>query len=412
VTVIFRPSRPATASAAVVSGSPGDILMYSDGVLNPIFHKDHDYSFGACTEWSSVTAYNPGDYVHDTTAGHNFMCIASNTNQEPPNATYWVLNSNGSGVGGAVDNLNDPYGPQAGHTYSWAVGGQFSGLQQGTTYDAPPYGLDISGCVAIELAIKPAAATTSALYFHYSRSGGDDITTSAAIDDITTAVGALTAGSWNTGKRFPLSHLGALGSDAYYKWALNQSTAGPTKIDDVKFIGGTTQFVYNHNALVSGWSSNLSNCTLDTAFSPNMLGTAFYALNQAPALSSVASALCMHVNATAVNPFVEFRNASFSLAGLAHFTFAQYSTKAGYAFTVQFLDTSFALVGNAVAMATHTLYDRGLQSGNPSKWTVYDVLLTAFGSLPGTIGGFRITETSSNTTNDFYLSAPAFTSAW
>lgn len=411
MTVIFRPSRPATASAAAVQGGTGDILMYSDGVLNPVFHKDHDYSFGACTEWSSVTAYSAGDYVHDTAAGHNFMCIASNTNQEPPNATFWSLTTNGASPGGAVDNLNDPYGPQAGHTYSWAVGGQFSGLQQGTTYDASPFGLDISGCVAIELAIKPPSATTNALYFHYSRSGGDDIGTCAAIDDMS-VTGALTANVWNTGRRYPLSHLGALGSDAYYKWAINQSTAGPTKIDDVKFIGGTTKFVYNHNALVAGWSATLTGCTLDTSFAPNTLGPAFYALNQAPALSPVASALCMHVNATASHPIVEFRFANFSLAGLAHFTFAQYSTKSGYGYSVQFLDTSNTPVGNLVAMAPYTLYDRGLQSGVPTNWTVYDALLTAFGSLPGTIGGFRITETSSNTTNDFYLSAPAFTSAW
>lgn len=39
--------------------------------------------------WSSVTAYTIGDIV--TNDGSSYVCIANNTNQEPPNASYWGL---------------------------------------------------------------------------------------------------------------------------------------------------------------------------------------------------------------------------------------------------------------------------------------------------------------------------------
>lgn len=39
------------------------------------------------TAWSSLTAYNVGDMVSHS--GTNYYCILGNTNQSPPNATYW-----------------------------------------------------------------------------------------------------------------------------------------------------------------------------------------------------------------------------------------------------------------------------------------------------------------------------------
>lgn len=40
------------------------------------------------TPWDSGTSYSPGDLV--TNSGLNYACISPHTNQEPPNATYWV----------------------------------------------------------------------------------------------------------------------------------------------------------------------------------------------------------------------------------------------------------------------------------------------------------------------------------
>src|SRR5258708_14930304 len=39
--------------------------------------------------WSSVTAYTAGQVV--SLSGVNYVCILSNTNQTPPNATYWLV---------------------------------------------------------------------------------------------------------------------------------------------------------------------------------------------------------------------------------------------------------------------------------------------------------------------------------
>jgi hypothetical protein len=47
-----------------------------------------DNCFGASTNaWSAVTAYVPSDHV--LVGGSSYLCIASNTNQTPPNTTYW-----------------------------------------------------------------------------------------------------------------------------------------------------------------------------------------------------------------------------------------------------------------------------------------------------------------------------------
>lgn len=39
--------------------------------------------------WSGATAYTVGDIVDND--GSSYICVANNTNQEPPNATYWAL---------------------------------------------------------------------------------------------------------------------------------------------------------------------------------------------------------------------------------------------------------------------------------------------------------------------------------
>ena len=45
--------------------------------------------FGVPAAWNSSTAYLPFDVV--TLAGTSYVCILANTNQTPPNATYWTV---------------------------------------------------------------------------------------------------------------------------------------------------------------------------------------------------------------------------------------------------------------------------------------------------------------------------------
>ena len=54
-------------------------------------------------DWSGATAYVVDDAVFDTTTGSSYVAIAPNTNQQPPNVSYWGLlaqkGANGSGAG-------------------------------------------------------------------------------------------------------------------------------------------------------------------------------------------------------------------------------------------------------------------------------------------------------------------------
>ena len=43
--------------------------------------------------WDSSTAYTVGDIVDHLSS--SYICIANSTNNEPPNATYWALLSQG-----------------------------------------------------------------------------------------------------------------------------------------------------------------------------------------------------------------------------------------------------------------------------------------------------------------------------
>lgn len=61
--------------------------------------------------WSSSTAYTIGDIVDSD--GSSYICIANNSNQEPPNATYWaLLSSKGEKGDTGSQGPEGPTGPQ------------------------------------------------------------------------------------------------------------------------------------------------------------------------------------------------------------------------------------------------------------------------------------------------------------
>jgi hypothetical protein len=57
--------------------------------------QDRGYSVtwptSGCTAWNSSAAYVAGNCA--TTGGSSYFAIVSNTNQQPPNATYWLISS-------------------------------------------------------------------------------------------------------------------------------------------------------------------------------------------------------------------------------------------------------------------------------------------------------------------------------
>lgn len=312
---------------------------------------------------------------------------------------------------GATPPVNLAYtsNPESGHTQSLAILGQFSGWQQATDWaTGPQFGLDITGYVAIQLDAYVPTGCTLQMAAHYTRSGGDDIATSTLLPDIQSSCGALTANAWNTNKVIRLSHLGMLGSDSYYKFLIQQSTAGPAQLDNVKFVRGLTSFLYNHNAMVGNWSAAAVNGSVNTSTSPSVVGPNCFPLNQPALGTTVAAQKVIKLTGTAVNPVLVFTCAGgFAVSSLTRFTVGLLPTKAGYAYSMQFYNTAGAAVGIAVTLASYTPNDFGV---NAQNFTVFDVPLSAFGAIGSTIGSIRITETSANTTNAVYVTAPAFTS--
>jgi large repetitive protein len=109
---------------------------------------------------------------------------------------------------------------------------------------------------------------------------------------------------------------------------------------------------------------------------------------------------------TVVNSTLKLTNASFSVTPYTTFTFGVIPTKSGYGYAIQFLNTSGVPVGNVVNTSSSTTqHDFGIST---SSFTVHNILLSLFGSIGSSIGGFTIQETSSNATNVTYFSAIGF----
>ena len=100
----------------------------SQGAQGPVGPAGQGYSNKGA--WSAATAYNPYDTVQS--GGSTYVCIAANTNQAPPNATYWeVMAAQGAtgatGPTGATGSTGPPgstgaTGPAGTRGSLWNVG--------------------------------------------------------------------------------------------------------------------------------------------------------------------------------------------------------------------------------------------------------------------------------------------------
>ena len=159
--------------------------------------------------------------------------------------------------------------------------------------------------------------------------------------------------------------------------------------------------------------SNLGGSPIGTVISgtfPNYVlsataGTvASQAWASAPAQSTITG---IKLTATALNGTLRMRHAGFVITPYTKFIFGVIPTKTGYGYQVQFLNTSGVGVGNSINTSSATTqFDFGIST---SSFTVHSMLLSLFGAIPSTIGGFTIKETSTNTTNVTYFSAIGFT---
>jgi hypothetical protein len=62
------------------------LIEMGDGFFR-FYQDDALVTVSGVSGWDGMTDYVPGDVVSDS--GTNYYCIKANTNQEPPNATYW-----------------------------------------------------------------------------------------------------------------------------------------------------------------------------------------------------------------------------------------------------------------------------------------------------------------------------------
>jgi len=97
-----------------------DRYYYSDARINAYPAISLTTVFPA---WTSGTAYVSGNVVYTGPGGGIYTCILANTNQPPPNATYWVLNSSGATASSSF------YPTSASISNNEIVGWGFTGIQ-------------------------------------------------------------------------------------------------------------------------------------------------------------------------------------------------------------------------------------------------------------------------------------------
>lgn len=116
----------------------------------------------------------------------------------------------------------------------------------------------------------------------------------------------------------------------------------------------------------------------------------------------------IHLTTTVLGGMLKLTySGGFPLASLdgGYLTFGARPSLSGYGYQVQFYDTSGATLGSAVTAASYTPDDHGIAT---DKFTVYNIPLSAFGSLGASIGGISIKDTSSNSANSILFSALGF----
>jgi len=108
------------------------------GAVGPAGATGQGYSWKGA--WSAATAYNPYDTV--SSAGATYVCVLANTNNAPPNATYWSLMAQ-QGAAGATGptgpaGATGAAGPTGTRGSLWNVGsgapGTITGQQTGDMY--------------------------------------------------------------------------------------------------------------------------------------------------------------------------------------------------------------------------------------------------------------------------------------
>ena len=273
------------------TSSPGNIQ--ASAAASPIV-----YPPGSLTNGQAYTF----TVIANNAQGPSLPSLASNS-VTPIASTNYVMYSDGT-----MDTVNWPdaqnvsFGcaqnyayttnPKPGHTkslqlvFNTAFGG---GWQRSSNWgNIPPAGFDASAFTQVRFSILTPAKTGLYCSQHYTRSTGDDISTSTSVTQNSTALAAITLNAWYD-VTLPLSSLGGLSSYNMYKCNLPGNNVAMTcQIDDVVYIPGNTGWIFRGRltGLESGWT-DASTATANYSWLPQTLSAGCYSINNPPAKASV-----------------------------------------------------------------------------------------------------------------------------
>lgn len=413
-------------SNSVTPVASADLTVYDNGTLSALFQKNPVLSFGC------VLDYN----------------YAGSSPPPPPGSAQCIQVATNTAFGG--------------------------GYQPGSQWTTiPPNGFDDSLYTALQFQLYTPSPSSMYVASHYSRSTGNDLAGSSSWTQGSTCLN-IPANTWTTvtGPLSSLAMLGAKNEYKFVIGSNANITYYIGKIKFIR--GNLGWAFQGTGAPAAGWTDASVNATADYTWLPTSFNAGLYSLNNPPNAASqftasasgtaltvasitsgsitIGDTVC-HDTSTPVGTIVsgtfpnyvlsasagtvaagttwasapaqakmtgckltagvvngtwKLTHASFDITPYLTFTFGVIPTKAGYGYQVQFLNTSGVAVGNTVNTSSSTTqHDFGVNSG---QFTVHNMALSLFGSLPSNIGGFTVKETSANGTNVTYFSAAGFTS--
>lgn len=322
--------------------------------------------------------------------------------------------------------FNDTTHPQAGHSQDLKVPADSAWQPVTTNWDGSQgggWGADISAYTYLQFDLWTAHPTdqfdSAAHYDGDVAHGGADVQTPTGVNNIS-HYATLNSSAWTTGIKVPLSALGLLGSVATYKFFLRDNSGPECFFDNVVLVPGNTSWIYNGgqartwngsaytrdaSAPLNSWSDASVNATANYSQDPTSLSTQCAVTGLTNPGSTLQSVNVLKLTVTANGGMWKVTHAGFALANYDHLTFSLLPTFAGYSYRVQFYDTSGVAVGNAVDPAPYTENDN---HENGALWTVYNMPLSAFGSIGSSVGGLSIKDNSGRSSNVIYVSGVAF----
>lgn len=417
------PSLPSAASNSVIPAASGNFALYANGTLSTSFPAATDLSFSATITRNSAAQVCPGSAVS--------LQVATNSvfgGGWQPGSLWNTIPPNGFDDSAFTKLSFSLYTPTPGSMYvsshySRATGNDIGGstsCTQGSTCLAIP----ANTWTTVTAPLSSLAMLGAKNFYKFAvGSNGNNIT--YYVDNVTLIAGNVGWIFQGTGAPVAGWTDASINATADYTWLPGSLNAGLYSLNNPsavasRFTASCSGATMSVSALTSGtinigdtacWQSNLGGGSAPTILSGTFptftLSTSQTVGSQpwasAPAQSKMTGA---KLSALVINGTLKLTTPSFALGPYTTFTFGVIPTKTSYGYQVQFYDTAGAAVGSAVATSSSTTqHDFGLSN---SQFTVHNMALSLFGSLPSNIGGVSIRETSVNTPNTTYFSAIGF----